>query len=84
MLDLARQHPTFSIHGFDITSTSFPAKEYRPQKIAYHVWNAFHDVPMPFVGTFDVVHVRTLFSAVKNNKVKPLLSNLLRMLKPGG
>ena len=30
------------------------------------------------------MHIRTIYSAIIDNKVEPLLSNLLKLLKPGG
>jgi hypothetical protein len=38
------------------------------------------DLPEHLVGAFDIVHIRTIFSAVRNNAVEPLLQNLVKML----
>ena len=70
--------------GFDITSSNFPAAGWLPSNVRLHVWDAFSELPEEYVGVFDVVHIRTMFSCVIENKVDPLLSNLLKMLKPGG
>jgi hypothetical protein len=46
-----------------------------------HILDAFTpDLPEHLVGVFDIVHVRTMFSAVKDNAVEPLLKNLVKML----
>lgn len=84
MLDASRELPKATFDGFDISSSSFPAEEWRPSNFNYHVWNAFEDLSETFIGAFDVVHVRTIYTAVVNNKVEPLVDNLIKMLKPGG
>jgi hypothetical protein len=46
-----------------------------------HILDAFNpDLPEHLVGVFDIVHVRNMSSAVKNNAVGPLLKNLVQML----
>ena len=86
LLELARLFPSDEIQldGFDITSSNFPAAGWLPLNMRLHVWNAFSEVPNEFVGVFDVVHIRAMYSCIIDNKVDPLLSNLLKMLKPGG
>ena len=86
ILEVARSSKPNSIEldGFDITSSNFPAAGWLPPNIRLHVWDAFTDVPDQYVDVFDVVHIRAMYSSVVDNKVDPLLSNLLKMLKPGG
>jgi hypothetical protein len=46
-----------------------------------HVMDAFTpDLPKHLVGAFDIVHIRAIASAVKDNVVEPLLKNLVKML----
>jgi hypothetical protein len=47
-------------------------------------WNALDDVPSELVGQYDLVHVRLLVLAVDNSDPRPMLRNLIKMLKPGG
>ena len=84
LLDVYRQFPNFRCDGFDITKAHFPAQHWLPDTVNFHVWDAFSEVPEEYVGAFDVVHTRTIYSAIANNNVEPLLSNMLKMLKPGG
>lgn len=84
MLDLARQYPKAVLEGFDITAAHFPAAGFLPENIKFHVWDVFTHVPAHFVGVFDVVHLRTIYSLVKGNNVGPILENAKKMLKPGG
>lgn len=55
-----------------------------PSNITLKVWDAYSELPEEYAGAFDIVHLRTLYSTVIDNKVEPLLSNCLKMLKPGG
>ncbi|KAK0795581.1 hypothetical protein LTR02_008927 [Friedmanniomyces endolithicus] len=84
ILDLARQHPQHEYVGLDITPAHFPAAGNLPPNIRLHVLDAFAELPSEHVGAFDIVSIRTIYSAVIDNNVEPLLSNLLKMLKPGG
>ena len=46
-----------------------------------HVMDAFtSDLPEHLVGAFDIVHIRAIVSAVKDNAVEPLVKNLVKML----
>lgn len=46
-----------------------------------HVMDAFTpDLPEHLVGAFDIVHIRAIASAVKDNAVEPLLKNMVKML----
>jgi hypothetical protein len=46
-----------------------------------HVMDAFTpDLPEHLVDAFDIVHIRAIVSAVKDNAVEPLLKNLVKML----
>ena len=46
-----------------------------------HVMDAFTpDLPEYLVGAFDIVHIRAIVSAVKDNAVEPLVKNLVKML----
>ncbi|KAK0287293.1 hypothetical protein LTR35_002788 [Friedmanniomyces endolithicus] len=84
LLDLARQHPQHDYVGLDITPAHFPAAGNLPANIRLHVLDAFAELPEQYIGAFDIVSIRTIYSAVIDNNVEPLLSNLLKMLKPGG
>jgi len=85
LLDLSREQPHHRYDGFDITPVHFPAADWLSSKnITLHVWDAFSELQQETAGVYDVVHIRTIASAIKNNNIEPLLSNLLKMLKPGG
>ncbi|KAK4549667.1 hypothetical protein LTR36_004968 [Oleoguttula mirabilis] len=84
IFDVSRTHPQHEYHGFDITASHFPASGWLPSNVHLHTWDAFTNAPPEFNGTFDIVHIRTISSAIIDNRVDTLLQNLLRLLKPGG
>ncbi|KAH9828345.1 S-adenosyl-L-methionine-dependent methyltransferase [Teratosphaeria destructans] len=84
LLDTAREFPQHEYHGFDITPAHFISRRYLPKNIKTHVWDAFTRPAEDFVGQFDIVHIRAIFSAVVNNNAGPLIESILALLKPGG
>jgi hypothetical protein len=71
--------------GFDLIPVHFPASADLPDSIKLAVLDAFaEDVPDEYIAQYDVVHVRMFSSVIKNNNPGPLISNALKMLKPGG
>jgi hypothetical protein len=70
-----------TLSGFDITASNYPAPEWLPSNVTMHVMDAFTpDLPEHLIGAFDIVHIRAIVSAVKDNAVEPLLKNLVKML----
>ena len=81
-IDLARLlSPSADLSGFDITPSNYPAPEWLPSNVGLHVLDAFApDLPEHLVGAFDIVHIRAIVSAVRDNAVEPLVKNLVKML----
>ncbi|KAK3633034.1 hypothetical protein LTR22_020352 [Elasticomyces elasticus] len=84
LLDVARQHPQHEYVGLDITAAHFPAPGNLPSNVRLHTLDAFAELPSEYADAFDIVSIRTIYSAVIDNRVEPLLLNLVKMLKPGG
>ncbi|KAF4634393.1 hypothetical protein G7Y89_g3729 [Cudoniella acicularis] len=85
LLELAAQiSPQIELHGFDISSDLFPAKEYHPPNLTLQHLDAFGDLPENLKGKFDIVHIRAFTIVVKGGHPGKLLDNLVAMLKPGG
>jgi SAM-dependent methyltransferase len=73
------------LSGFDISSVHFPASKNLPGNITLETMDAFTDaLPENLIGKFHVVHVRVFSSVVKNDNPGPLITNAVKMLKPGG
>ncbi|KAI4124251.1 MAG: hypothetical protein LQ338_004909 [Usnochroma carphineum] len=85
LLDLAEIVPSgWKLYGFDIARENFPAKDFLPENISFHVQDAFEEPPTDLIEKFDIVHIRAFVLLVKGGDPNPLFSNLIKMLKPGG
>jgi hypothetical protein len=84
LLEMAARFPQADLVGFDSTTSNYPHNTFLPPNVKLVQWNAFSELPREHVGIYDIVHLRTLGSAIVDNQVDPLLSNALKMLKPGG
>ncbi|MCJ1313574.1 hypothetical protein MMC25_007253 [Agyrium rufum] len=84
-LDVAREvPPSWKLHGFDISSSQYPATQYVPKNVSLGILDAFDEIPADLVAKFDVVHIRAFAAVVKGGDPGPLAKNLVKMLKPGG
>lgn len=81
--DLAKSHNVW-VTALDMTDELFPTEDERPGNIEYALWDMYTPPPSQYLGTFDVVNIRLIFGAVRNNNPKPILQNLLQLLKPNG
>ncbi|KAI7286111.1 hypothetical protein KC345_g1394 [Hortaea werneckii] len=84
LLEVQRKWPTHEYHGFDLTSSHFPGQPWLPQNTNFSVWDLFADIPAHMEEAFDIVHIRAIASAVRNNEVQTIVQKLLGLLKPGG
>jgi SAM-dependent methyltransferase len=83
LIDVAHQYPSAELIGFDNSLDQAPHKQWLPRNVTVKYWNIFEDVPPEFVGRFDFIHVRLLVMVIEGDP-RPVLRNLLSMLKPGG
>ncbi|OCL03346.1 S-adenosyl-L-methionine-dependent methyltransferase [Glonium stellatum] len=85
LLDLAHSLPkSVQLDGFDIDISQSPPAQWLPPNVNIRTWDLFQDVPTDFVGKFDIVHVRLIGLAVKDNNPLQVVSALHKLLKPGG
>ncbi|KAI6823602.1 hypothetical protein KC340_g5022 [Hortaea werneckii] len=84
LLEVQRKWPMHEYHGFDLTSSHFPGSPRLPENVNLSVWDLFTNIPAHMQGAFDIVHIRAIASAVRNNDVQPIVQKLLGLLKPGG
>ncbi|KAF2450127.1 UMTA methyltransferase family protein-like protein [Karstenula rhodostoma CBS 690.94] len=85
LLDVARSLPLSArLDGLDISLDQCPPDAWLPENVELTTWNIFEDPPEGFVGAFDVVHIRLITVAVRDNDPKPMISSLKNLLKPGG
>lgn len=81
--ELAKQR-NVKLTALDLTDELFPLKDERPDNVEYGLWDMYEAPPEQYRGVFDVVNIRLVFGAVKNNNPEPILRNLLQLLQPGG
>ncbi|KAG2229790.1 S-adenosyl-L-methionine-dependent methyltransferase [Thamnidium elegans] len=80
-LDMAKDFPNSKFHGVDI-SNFFP-DETKPNNCEFIIGNLTETLPFED-NTFDYVHQRLLILGLTNSGWEKCLSELLRVLKPGG
>ena len=83
-INVARELPSAKIMGLDISLAQVPHTEWLPTNVVLKSWNVFEDVPEDMLNRFDIVHIRLLVLVVENSDPRPIIQNLLKMLKPGG
>jgi SAM-dependent methyltransferase len=84
-LELAKQLPTGSkIEAYDISLAQCPPKEWWTENLSFNELDIFDPIPQHLLGKYDVVCVRHLVCVVQSKNPIPLLSALLKLLKPGG
>ncbi|KAL1970615.1 hypothetical protein VTN77DRAFT_4259 [Rasamsonia byssochlamydoides] len=84
LIDVARELPAAQLDGLDIDLTQAPHPRWLPPNITLRQWNIFEDVPSDLVGKYDLVHVRLLVLVLSALDPKPVIRNLLQLVKHGG
>lgn len=84
LLDLARSLPNSSLDGFDISLQQCPPPEWLPPSVHVHQWDIFTPVPLDLKVQYDIVHIRLALLVIRNNDPRPVLRNVMELLKPGG
>nr|POE86596.1 hypothetical protein CFP56_46780 [Quercus suber] len=72
--------PSSDLHAFDINLNQAPPEQWLPRNLQLHSWNLFDDVPLEFVGNFDLVHVRLITVVIKDNDPVKVMQNFHRLL----
>ncbi|KAL4895020.1 hypothetical protein BDV59DRAFT_159117 [Aspergillus ambiguus] len=74
------------LHGFDISTTQFPF--YKDITPTYEIYLSAHDArdrfPEDHRGRYDLVHLRLLVGAFKEEDYMRTVQNVYELLKPGG
>ncbi|MCJ1261079.1 hypothetical protein MMC22_000943 [Lobaria immixta] len=84
LAEVAHELPNVQLDGFDIDLTQAPPKEWLPSNTRLRHWNIFDDTPDDLLGKYDIVHVRLIVLVVRNSDPRPVIRNLVKLLKPGG
>jgi SAM-dependent methyltransferase len=71
--------------AMDISLSQLPPPTWLPSHISSRQLDVFEEnLPEDLLGKFDIVHVRFFLLVVRENDPRPILRNLLKLLKPGG
>ena len=84
LVDLARSLPDSQLDGFDISLEQCPPLAWLPASVSVDQWDIFSRVPPALKSQYDVVHIRLALLVVRQNDPRPILRNILELLKPGG
>lgn len=72
------------VTGFDLSPSQFPPKEDWPSNVDLRTWNVFTPPAKEYEGFFDLVNIRLVIFAIPDGDPRPILHNVLKLLKPGG
>ena len=75
---------TCSFRGYDISSDQFPQRQTWPENASLKVHSILEPFPGEEQGTYDVVAVRLLVTALADPEWSVAIQNLVALLKPGG
>jgi ubiquinone/menaquinone biosynthesis C-methylase UbiE len=78
---MAIEHPGCHVTGVDM-SDMFPAT-IRPENVKFELLNVLDGLPYPD-NSFDFIHMRLLIAALRSNEWPIVLTEIRRVLKPGG
>ncbi|THH06383.1 hypothetical protein EW145_g4123 [Phellinidium pouzarii] len=82
LLDVAPDmSPSAIMHGVDIENRLFPTSH--PPNISFSI-NSIATLPEEWTAKFDLVHQRLLLAALRRSEWPKALSQMFRILRPGG
>ncbi|GIJ83008.1 hypothetical protein Asppvi_001525 [Aspergillus pseudoviridinutans] len=79
LYEVARDIPTATLDGLDISLDSGPPAEWLPKNATLRQLDIFDDVPPDLVGTYDIVHLRFFMLVVRESDPIPVIRKLLAM-----
>ena len=81
---VALELPHAEFDGFDLSLSQCPPIQWLPSNIRLQEWNVFDEPTAQMEGRYDVVHTRLIYCVVQDEDARPILRNLMRLLRPGG
>ena len=83
--EVAKTIPSAEVTGIDISDSQFPPPLSRPKNTAFATGDLFDtDLAERYTSAFDIIHLRLTVGFIYDKSKDTLISNILRMLKPGG
>ena len=84
LIDVSRELPSAKLDGFDIDLSQAPHPKWLPKNITMRRLDLFEELPQDVIGKYDIVHVRLLVLAMKEQDLPGIIKKFHAMLKPGG
>ncbi|KAG6357744.1 hypothetical protein INS49_013623 [Diaporthe citri] len=82
--DLSPHLPSAQLDGLDVSFDAAPPREWLPPNVTLRSFDVKGDVPADLLGCYDVVHIRNFAFVLLDEELAQALSNLAKLLKPGG
>ncbi|KAI1053377.1 hypothetical protein LB505_012993 [Fusarium chuoi] len=83
--EIAPKLPTEAqLDGFDIDTRKFYDPASLPENVKLQYGNVLEPFPKEYLGTYDLVHVKLLYAALKKDDWLQAVKNLKTLLKPDG
>ena len=79
-LDVAKQYPNVTSHGFDISTEQYPHPRWIPRKVTLGTLDLLKPIPEHLRGKYDMVHVGVVVCIVENSHPSAFLDNILLLL----
>ena len=72
------------VEGYDLSLEQCPPVGWWPENVTFEKLDIFEPIPERLAGRYDVVFLRHFICVVQSGNPMPLLSALLKLLKPSG
>jgi len=83
--ELAVELPSSAvIDAFDVSSAQFPPQGWHTPNVNFKTHDCFEPFPIEHIQQYDIVNVRFWLCILNDDTARPLLDNVLTLLKPGG
>lgn len=79
-LDVAKQYPNTTSHGFDISTEQYPHSHWIPRNVTLGTLDLLRPIPEHLRGKYDIVHVGVVVCIVENSHPSAFLDNILLLL----
>lgn len=84
-LEMAKQLPLGSqVEAYDLNLAQCPPRGWSPVNVIFKELDIYDEVPQHLIGRYNVVCLRHFICVVQSGDPIPLLTALLKLLKPGG
>ncbi|KAL8646111.1 MAG: hypothetical protein Q9210_006315 [Variospora velana] len=83
LLEVARQYPSSTCVGLDISTSQCPPQRWLPPNMSIRAWNFLEEPPTDLQGKFGIVHIRLIGITIDHDPL-PAIQNIAMLLEPHG